>query len=323
MGRYPYISRYGTEKSADFEVVENVMEQAKVTGLKNKKFNELSGGEKQRVAIAQALVQETPVLLLDEPTSHLDINFQIELMELFRRLNTVENKTILGVFHDINLAVSFAESAVFMKNGSVYTKGRIDGTVNRENIRAAFGSDVYVGKNPVTGKIYVSPYFSGIDFAEKKDVTAPEGRLKKIHVIGGGGEASPVLNYLNASGYQVTCGVVNNFDNDLDTAIHLGIAYVSEAPFSPISLYSQNKNMEYIRQSDIVILPPVAFGHGNFPNLIVVKEALDIGKKVIIITGSNIKDRDYTGGKASELYEKIIRKGVITVESINQLKNLI
>ena len=82
MGRFPYISRFGREKHSDFLIAGSVMEKTGITGLADKKFNELSGGEKQRVIIAQTLVQDTPVILLDEPTSHLDINFQIEMMEL-------------------------------------------------------------------------------------------------------------------------------------------------------------------------------------------------------------------------------------------------
>ena len=88
---------------------------------------------------------------------------------------------------------------------------------------------------------------------------------------------------------MLTCGVVNNFDTDLDTAEMLGISYVSEAPFSPISLYSPNKNIEFIKASDIVILPAIAFGHGNFSNLVSVKEAIDMGKKVIVVTGESYR----------------------------------
>ena len=231
MGRFPYISRFGREGKQDFDIVEDVMEKTKTRTLYKKRFNELSGGEKQRVIIAQALVQDTPIILLDEPTSHLDINFQIEIMDLFYKLNTYEGKTIIGVFHDINLAANYSKKAILLKNGMVFGYGEINDTITKENIKKVFNSDIYVGKNPFTGKLYISPTFNPVFEvpADSRDV--------KVHVIGGGGAASPIINLLYGRGYTVSCGVVNNFDTDLDTCQMLGISYVSEAPFSYQSLF--------------------------------------------------------------------------------------
>jgi iron complex transport system ATP-binding protein len=322
MGRFPYISRFGREKHSDFLIAGSVMEKTGITSLAGKKFNELSGGEKQRVIIAQTLVQDTPVVLLDEPTAHLDINFQIEMMELFYELNRNEGKTIIGVFHDINLASNYSRTAIFLRQGRIYASGEIGSVITRENIRNVFKSDVYVGKNPFTGKLYVSPTFAA-DSAEHDDGRKGKNINIKIHVIGGGGAASPILNLLYNKGYMLTCGVVNNFDTDLDTAEMLGISYVSEAPFSPISPYSRNKNIELIKASDIVILPAIAFGHGNFSNLVSVKEAIDMGKKVIVVTGESIVKRDYTEGKSQKLYEKILEKGVTVVDNIQKIPELL
>jgi iron complex transport system ATP-binding protein len=99
----------------------------------------------------------------------------------------------------------------------------------------------------------------------------------------------------------------------------LDIPYIVEAPFSPISMNSQNKNLEFIKASDIVILPEVEFGNGNFSNLVSVKEALFLGKKVIVVDGNNIDKRDHTGGKATELYRKIIDEGALRINKIEQI----
>jgi iron complex transport system ATP-binding protein len=321
MGRFPYISRFGREKHSDFLIAGSVMKKTGISSLAGKKFNELSGGEKQRVIIAQTLVQDTPVVFLDEPTSHLDINFQIEMMELFLELNRNEGKTIIGVFHDINLASNYSSTAIFLRQGKIYASGEISSVITRENIRNVFKSDVYVGKNPFTGKLYISPTFAA-DTLEHDDERKEKNIKIKVHVIGGGGAASPILNLLYNKGYMLTCGVVNNFDTDLDTAEMLGISYVSEAPFSPISLYSADKNLEFIRASDIVILPAIAFGHGNFSNLVSVREAIDMGKKVIVITGEAIAKRDYTDGKSQKLYEEILEKGVISVDNIQRITEM-
>ncbi|MCL5070212.1 MAG: ABC transporter ATP-binding protein, partial [Actinobacteria bacterium] len=195
MGRFPYVSRFGSEKSEDFDMAESVMEKTKLLGLSKKKFNELSGGEKQRVVIAQALVQNTPIILLDEPTSHLDINFQIEIMDLFYNLNLNEGKTIIGVFHDINLAANYSKTAIFLKEGKIYSFGEIGSTITKENIKNVFKSDVLVGRNPFTGKVYISPSFNQV-FEKEQNI-----HNIRVHVIGGGGAASPILSMLSGMGY--------------------------------------------------------------------------------------------------------------------------
>lgn len=329
MGRYAHILRFGSEKKPDIAAAENAMDKTKVLEFANKKFHELSGGEKQRVVIAQALAQDAPLILLDEPTSHLDINFQIEIMDLFFRLNRDEKKTVIGVFHDINLAANYSKSAVFLKQGRVFAQGDIKSVITRENIKSVFKSEVFVSKNPFTGKTYISPMFLN-EAAAARDILGSvktpgtfTSQVKRVHVIGGGGEASPVLTMLYNLGFFVSCGVVNNFDTDLDTAEVLQIPYVSEAPFSPISLHSQNSNLDFIRGSDVVVLPEVAFGHGNFSNLVSVKEALEMGKKVILLNSKNFKTRDYTGGKAARVYEKLLEKGAIVADNISEIPHLL
>ncbi len=318
MGRHPYISRFGGERPEDYRVVREVMEKTSITQFASRRFTQLSGGEKQRVVIAQALAQETPILLLDEPTSHLDINFQIELMNLFSRLNREEGKTIVGVFHDINLAIQNSSQIMLLKDGSIFGFDEPEKIINRQNLKSVFHSDIFVGKNPVTQKIYVSPVFDP-GYAFKQSGPEKEKKLIRVHIIGGGGAASPVLNLLYHHGYQLSCGVVNTFDTDMDTCQMLDIPYVIEAPFSPISLVSQNKNIEFIKESDLVILPELEFGNGNFSNLVSVKEALSLNKKVIVMDGVDISKRDHTGGKAKILYEKILSGGAVPVKEKSKL----
>jgi iron complex transport system ATP-binding protein len=317
MGRFPYISRFGTGKKEDFDMVRDVMEKTETSSFAGRKYSELSGGEKQRVIIAQALAQDSPILLLDEPTSHLDINFQIESMNLFLGLNRQENKTVVGIFHDINLAIQNSRKIMLLDEGMIYGFGSTEEIINRENISRVFGSDVFIGKNPVTKKLYVSPVFSP---AASGKIKGREMKKKmKVHVIGGGGAASPVMNLLCSAGYEVSCGVVNTLDTDHSTAQMLGIPYVSEAPFSPISSQSQNKNLEFIRSSEAVILPGVELGNGNFSNLLSIKEALKSNKKVIIIDEKDISSRDHTGGKAEKLYRSLLKEGTVVIKSYDQV----
>ncbi len=317
MGRHPYISRFGSEGSDDYEAVEDVMEKTKIAGFAKRRFSELSGGEKQRVVLAQALAQGGPILLLDEPTSHLDINFQIEFMNLFLDLNRKEKKTIIGIFHDINISIQNSEMIMLLKEGKIYKFGETEKVINRNNLKNVFGSNVFVGKNPITGKLYVSPIFK--PRLDAGTLSRVRGKASRIHIIGGGGAGSPVINLLHEHGYEVSCGVINTFDTDISTSKMLGIPYVVEAPFSPISLTAQAKNLEFIKSSETVVLAEVEFGHGNFSNLVSVREALKIGKKVIVIEGKAIKGRDHTGGKAEKLYMEILSGGAVVIKSQEQI----
>ncbi len=314
MGRYPYISRMESMGASDKKVVDQVISKTKLEGFADRRYHALSGGEKQRVIIAQALVQDTPLILLDEPTSHLDISFQIELMDIFKRLNREDKKTVIGIFHDINLAIQYSDKALFLKEGALFDYGAIEDVITEDNIERVFSSEVYVAKNPFTGKLYINPTFNAQPARSKniKDV--------RVHVIAGGGAASPIMSMLYAHGYKVSCGVVNNLDTDQSTAQRLGIPFVSEAPFSPVSLYAQNKNMDFIRGSDCVILAPLEFGYGNFSNLVSVKEAVEMGKQVLVVHESDMAQRDHTRGKARALYEKIISMGVKVVQSKEEIR---
>jgi len=244
-------------------------------------------------------------------------------MNLFLKLNREEGKTVVGVFHDINLAIQNDSLIMLLKDGSIYALGEAQEVISRQNLKSVFHSDIFVGKNPVTRKIYVSPVF---DPGYGQAASGREGREKKslsIHVIGGGGAASPVIDLLSRHGYRVSCGVVNTFDTDLNTCQVLDIPYVVEAPFSPISLDSQNKNLGFIKASDVVILPEIEFGNGNFSNLVSVREALAMGKKVLVMEGKDLKSRDHTGGKAEELYRKIMDRGAQLTNTGIQILDLL
>jgi len=319
MGRYPYLSRFKSENHEDRKIVTEVMKLTRTEIFKDKNYNELSGGEKQRVIIAQTLVQNSPIIILDEPTSHLDINFQIEFMELFFSLFKNNKKTIIGIFHDINLAIQYSEKIMLLKDGGVFCYGNVEEVITRTNMMSVFNSDVFIGKNPFTGKLYVSPNFN-LHFSHSKEKIKKE---VKVHVIGGGGAASPILNMLQNSGYIVSTGVVNNLDTDLNTALQLGITFVNEAPFSPISKEAYSRNLELIKTSDFVILPCVEFGNGNFLNLSAVLEAIHMDKKVIVINASDIDTRDYSGGKAAQLYKEIISGNAIVINQIEEILNIL
>jgi iron complex transport system ATP-binding protein len=150
LGRTPYLERFSFEGPEDYEAVKWAIEELKIEGLKERPTTELSGGEFQRVAIARALAQEPKVLLLDEPTSHLDIRYQVNICKLLRRLRS--HRSIVATFHDLNLASRFCSRLVLIKNGELVAQGSPEEVVTPENIWTAYRIKVSVRKNPRTQK---------------------------------------------------------------------------------------------------------------------------------------------------------------------------
>ena len=123
MGRYPYQGRFQKESRQDREIIRMAMETTAVADLSGKSVNQLSGGERQRVIIARALAQEPELLLLDEPTANLDINFQVEFMELIQKLNRTKGITVIAAIHDLNLAAQFFDTFLLLAGKKILSMG--------------------------------------------------------------------------------------------------------------------------------------------------------------------------------------------------------
>ncbi len=138
MGRYPYIKRFSLPSSHDLKMVEEVEKEMDLYDLKERLITELSGGERQRAMIARAFVQNTPIYLLDEPTSNLDIKHSLKVLGLFKN-KVKENKvTVICVFHNINEALIFCDEMVFLKNGEVIQAGPVKDVVTEDTLKKVF-----------------------------------------------------------------------------------------------------------------------------------------------------------------------------------------
>ncbi|MFF4186978.1 ABC transporter ATP-binding protein [Streptomyces sp. NPDC001691] len=156
-GRQPHQHWWQQWSQADESAVTDAMERTDVTALADRPVDELSGGQRQRVWIAMALAQETDVLLLDEPTTYLDIAHQVEVMDLVRQLNHERGRTVVMVLHDLNQAARYADHLVAMKAGRIVAEGRPEDVVTADLVREVFGLDSVVVPDPVTGSPLVVP----------------------------------------------------------------------------------------------------------------------------------------------------------------------
>lgn len=155
-GRYPYQNLVRQWSTADSTAVAEALAATNTTSLSTRLVEELSGGQRQRVWVAMALAQQTSVLLLDEPTTFLDIAHQIELLELFRALNQ-DGRTLVAVLHDLNHAARYATHIIAMKDGQVMAEGHPREIITAELVQRVFDLPNIVIDDPVTGSPLVIP----------------------------------------------------------------------------------------------------------------------------------------------------------------------
>jgi iron complex transport system ATP-binding protein len=136
---------------ADEAAIEGALAATGLMALAERPIERLSGGQRQRAWIAMALAQETPILLLDEPTTFLDIAHQLEILELLRELNETRGRTIVMVVHDLNQAAQYADHIIAVAEGGIYATGRPADLLKPDLIRSVFGVDAMVIPHPVTG----------------------------------------------------------------------------------------------------------------------------------------------------------------------------
>lgn len=157
-GRHPHQGFLGGRSEADRAQVAWAMSQTGMTAFAGRPLEALSGGQRQRAWIAMSLAQSTPVLLLDEPTTYLDLSHQLEVLELVQRLNREQGKTVVMVLHDLNQAVRYSDELVAVQGGQVYAQGDPATLMTPELLRDVFGLKAHVLQDPDTGRPHIIPY---------------------------------------------------------------------------------------------------------------------------------------------------------------------
>lgn len=157
MGRYPHLGPFELEGAGDLEIAREALRATGTAAFEHRRFSTLSGGEKQRVVIASALAQSSGLLLLDEPTTALDLRYQLEIAAMLRRLNRERGTTMVVSTHDLNLAASLCERVVLLRSGQVLAQGPTADTLTAGHIRALYGVDADVEFHARAGHLTVVP----------------------------------------------------------------------------------------------------------------------------------------------------------------------
>lgn len=314
MGRNPHISRFKMESQKDYEIVEKAMELTNTRHLATRPVRNLSGGELQRIIISRALAQEPELMLLDEPTVHLDISHQLEIMELVRKLNRDNALTVISVFHDLNLAAQYCERLMILDCGKVSSIGNPHHVLTAENIQKTYHVNVLVKRHPLTSTLYVIPFTS--------TVHRPTPGKTRVHIICGGGSGAELMKLLYEEGYDLTAGVLNVLDSDYEAAKSLDIPTVDEAPFSVITDEAHRRNLKFIFDSDVVVVTNAVFGEGNLKNLDAGKKALEHGIPTILVESTPYSERNFAGKTGEELYYYIRQKAKLVEKPQGVLKEI-
>ena len=149
MGRTPHLGLLRYEGEQDLAIVHKAMEATQTLSFAERRVSELSGGERQRLTIARVLAQEPKIILMDEPTANLDINYQIETLELARHLCREQELIVVVTLHDLNLASQYCDRLIILSDGRIYCHGIPKKVINAQTIKEVYGAEVYVYPHPI------------------------------------------------------------------------------------------------------------------------------------------------------------------------------
>ncbi|MGH2507192.1 MAG: ABC transporter ATP-binding protein [Ktedonobacteraceae bacterium] len=331
LGRTPYIRLFGTRTSHDAEIVCEAMQAAEIVGLTERVFNELSGGERQRVMVAMALAQQPRLLLLDEPTSHLDIKYQIEVLELVQRLNRETGVTVLAALHDLNLAARYFPRLLLFQHGIVADGGPAE-VLEPHLLQRIYGVSVQVGVMHGAEHLSVLPPSDPI--LAKDDVQ----ESVQVHVMAGGGSGALLMRALADAGIAFSTGVLHIGDSDHTLALRLAHEVITEQPYAPISAITRQRLHACLQTISSLIVCPMPLGSGN---LVLLQEALaacqrhipvflllpqsatfsssiDMTDSVTLVKCLNTPERDYTFGDGTQLLHQLVEAGASVIAGVGQ-----
>ena len=256
-GRYPYTGRLGILSTEDEEKVEAALRIVHASELGGRDFNAISDGQRQRVLLARAICQEPDIILLDEPTSFLDIRHKLELLAILRNMAKANNITVIMSLHEIDLAMKISDRILCIKGDHIFREGKPDEVFEEKLIRELYSID----------NGFFDPLFGSIELPE------PKGE-PKVLVISSGGSGIPVYRRLQKENTAFIAGVLYENDIDYQLARLLAAEVITEKPFMPISPEVLEQAKDAVRRVERVINAGVTIGETNA----VLREILELAE---------------------------------------------
>lgn len=301
MGRHPHLRRLQQPGARDHEIVERVMRLTDTWRLAKTPVDTLSGGDLQRLVLAQALAQEPRVLLLDEPVSHLDLNHRLQVLELVRALAD-SGLAVLAVFHDLDLAARYSDRIAVVADGRLGPAREPAAAITPQTLLEVFGVRAVVGTDPVTGSVVVTPVV-------REQAIPPASRARgRVLLVAGSGSGAALMRRLSLAGFVVTAAALNSGDVDESVASVLGLEHVALPPYGAIDDDARARVRALAAAADAIIVSRVPFGGANLDNLAIAAEA----NRPLVLVG-DIDGRDFAHGRAKELWDRVLAGGAFAV----------
>jgi len=263
-GRYSYQRLFQRASSADLEKAVRMLAYVGLAGFEDRSFAELSGGERQLVLFAQVLMQEAPLILLDEPTSNLDLKHEDQIFSMAAEL-AAEKRAVIAAVHGLNTAARFCSSLVLLDRGRIAARGAPGAVLKAEILDAVYGVKTRTGVNPLTGSVEVS-------------VMGRRGRPLgvRVHLIGGAGSAVNLTRALYRQGYRLSGGIAHSYDSDQQLWSALGIETRCVEAFSPITEQDVAAAEALVTEAEATVLCCFPIGPGNLGNLRLAEKARNL-----------------------------------------------
>ncbi len=314
MGRAPHLAArpFAALSPSDTRIVDDALRAAGVDSMAHRRAPTLSGGEWQRVLLARALAQQPDVLLLDEPTAHLDLHHQRQVLTLARALAHDNGKAVLAVLHDLNLASEFCDTLALVHAGRIVAQGTPAQVLTTAHLSAVYDARVWVRSHPVTGRpllLAVPDSLPG----------SPPNSEPTVHVLCGAGSGAGLLFALREVGWGVTCDVLPDGDPDADAARCLDIPFPRLPPFTPIlpSLLAHGAALALSARA--VVVAPTPFGPLNVSLLDNARAAQRAGSPIFCLDADKFSARDHTQGTAAPVWNSLLAGGAVLSPNLEAL----
>ena len=296
MGRTPHVPRFGAMDEADHAAVERAMERTEITEFADRPVTEISGGERSRVLLARALAQDTPLLLLDEPTASLDPNHRLRTFETVSAL-VDEGRAAVAAIHDLDTAARYCDRIVVVAGGGIVADGSPESVLTGETIGNAFDVDAVVTDDPVTQRPRVTALPDDLGEADHPEIPP----VDRVHVVAGGGRAGPLLTRLDRAGVEASAGPLQAGDTDAAVAETLGMETLEIGALDDVDTAVLDRTRALIERADAVVVADIDLTVGVTPVLSAVAET---EKPVYCVEERSVGDRAVSE-EAAEAYKRL------------------
>jgi len=270
-GRYPYTGKLGLLTEEDERMVDEAMAAVNATEFGPKDFNAISDGQKQRVLLARAICQDPEIIILDEPTSFLDVRYKLELLSILRNMAKKKGITVIMSLHEIDLAEKISDKIICVKGDHIYRYGTPEEVFEEEMIRDLYSIDNGFF-DPLLGSIELPAPTGDTAGNAEENTTAAE---PKVFVISSGGSGIPIYRRLQKQNIPFIAGVLSENDIDYQLARLLAAEVITTPAFEPISEEAFAKASEAVEKCERVIVTefPIGAANGRINELIAAAEA--------------------------------------------------